>query len=144
MTVSFIARHRRMMSISLWVRKREGGREVCGAAGYHGSVEDRHSSLSPRATKKRTGKSAYPPQSLSLLIVVDLDELVNVVARADGVGELVDERAAVAAVQASGAGRGGAGGDMRPTAQRIDCAAGSALEVEAGVRVHRHGRPLDR
>ena len=80
----------------------------------------------------------------ALVVVVDLDELVNVIPCPDGIGELVDERAAVAAVQASRAGRGRAGGDVRPTAQRSDRAAGGALEVEAGVRIHGHRRALDR
>src|SRR2546429_6168463 len=93
----------------------------------------------------RAAGRAYPLPAAryTLLIVVDLDELVDVVAGADGVGELVDERALVAAVQASRARRGGAGGDVRPTAQRPDRAAGGALEVEARVRVHPHRRRLD-
>src|SRR3989442_15465628 len=105
MTESFIARQKRNMSI----RVGEGR-----AGGKCGEPQD-----------------ITAPHENALPIVVDLDELVDVVAGADGVGELVDERALVAAVQPSGARRGGAGRDVRPTAHRSDRAAGGALEVEA-------------
>src|SRR5205807_1224639 len=75
--------------------------------------------------------------------VVQLDELVDVVPGAEGVGELVDEHTLRTGAEAAGAGGRGAPGAVRPGAERTDGAAGGALEVEAGRGVHGYSRTVE-